>query len=92
MPPIRGGTRQKFGWLEPRRANTKPQSHETSRDELFSSLKMARRAETRFPEYLEWRDEPRRALARARRAKNEPARPKISKKNETDEPALFDNV
>ena len=62
------------------------------RDEPKSSLKMARRAETSFLQASKWRDEPRRALARARRAKNEPARPKISKKNETDEPALFDNV
>ena len=56
----RGGTSQKFGWLEPRRAEVKPQNGETSRDELFSSLKLARRAEMSFLENLEWRDEPRR--------------------------------
>ena len=42
------------------------------RDEPKSCLKMARRAETSFFQVSEWREETRRDLARAKRAKNEP--------------------
>ena len=44
----RGGTSQKFGRLETRRAKFMPRNGETRRDELFSSFKMARRNETSF--------------------------------------------